>query len=172
MQTNILPKFDMSDNPTGCCPRFQPEPWENRHIHLEKKRFMRAETRSVLYIPLNMGRVFSRSQAAIDGADAQITDSYTVLSRDLSPWKAEHLFAVSKEVPDHQMVSLTGDFVTKVFEGPFREAKNWHDAMLAVAKAENRAPEGIYFFYTTCPKCAKVYGKNYVVGFVKLAGTG
>lgn len=22
-----------------------------------------------------------------------------------------------------------------------------------------------YFFYTTCPKCLKHYGKNYVVGF-------
>jgi hypothetical protein len=21
----------------------------------------------------------------------------------------------------------------------------------------------MYFFYTTCPKCAKVYGKNYTV---------
>jgi hypothetical protein len=21
----------------------------------------------------------------------------------------------------------------------------------------------LYFFYTTCPKCAKYYGKNYVV---------
>lgn len=168
MQTNILPKYDMSDNPTGCCPRFNLVPWEHQHIHLESKRFMRAETRSALHIPLNMGSVFAESQAAIEKAGAFNAEGYTVLSRDLSPWKAEHLFAVSKDVPDHQMVTLSGDFVTKVFEGPFRGAKNWYHAMLGLAKTENRAPEEVYFFYTTCPKCAKVYGKNYVVGFVKL----
>jgi hypothetical protein len=26
----------------------------------------------------------------------------------------------------------------------------------------------VYFFYTTCPKCAEVYGKNYVVGVVEI----
>ena len=25
-----------------------------------------------------------------------------------------------------------------------------------------------YFFYTTCPRCAKHYGKNYVVGVAKV----
>ncbi|MHC4509420.1 MAG: hydrolase [Planctomycetota bacterium] len=26
----------------------------------------------------------------------------------------------------------------------------------------------MYFFYTTCPKCAKVYGKNYTVLLAKI----
>ena len=29
-------------------------------------------------------------------------------------------------------------------------------------------PTEVYFFYTTCPKCAKHYGKNYTIGFAKL----
>jgi hypothetical protein len=28
--------------------------------------------------------------------------------------------------------------------------------------------EKMYFFYTTCPKCAKVYGKNYTVLLAKI----
>jgi hypothetical protein len=28
--------------------------------------------------------------------------------------------------------------------------------------------EKLYFFYTTCPKCAQVYGKNYVVLLAKI----
>jgi hypothetical protein len=28
--------------------------------------------------------------------------------------------------------------------------------------------EKIYFYYTTCPKCAKLYGKNYTVIFAKI----
>ncbi|MFW2404140.1 MAG: hydrolase [Gammaproteobacteria bacterium] len=27
----------------------------------------------------------------------------------------------------------------------------------------------IYYFYTTCPKCQKYYGKNYVVGIAQTA---
>ncbi len=26
----------------------------------------------------------------------------------------------------------------------------------------------LYFFYTTCPKCAKAYGKHYVVLFAQV----
>jgi len=26
-----------------------------------------------------------------------------------------------------------------------------------------------YFFYTTCPKCAKHYGKNYTIGLVEVS---
>ena len=30
-------------------------------------------------------------------------------------------------------------------------------------------PDGeVYFYYTTCPKCAKHYGHNYVVGFAEI----
>ena len=29
--------------------------------------------------------------------------------------------------------------------------------------SKQKEVQKLYFFYTTCPKCAKVYGKNYVV---------
>jgi hypothetical protein len=29
-------------------------------------------------------------------------------------------------------------------------------------------PGKVYFFYTTCPKCAEAYGKSYVVGVVEV----
>ena len=35
--------------------------------------------------------------------------------------------------------------------------------MRSYAKRENEAIQKLYFLYTTCPKCAKKYGKNYVV---------
>lgn len=28
--------------------------------------------------------------------------------------------------------------------------------------------EKTYFFYTTCPQCAKVYGKNYTIALAKI----
>ena len=42
MQTNALPAYDAGDNPTGCCPRFNPEGWDGRDLHFEDKLFVRA----------------------------------------------------------------------------------------------------------------------------------
>ncbi|MCB1368601.1 MAG: hypothetical protein KDK00_12605 [Rhodobacteraceae bacterium] len=164
MQTNHLPKWDQSDKPTGCCPRFKPDGWDGQALHLSDKAFVRADTRSAFHIPLNMGRVFDRVLRHLDQAGAVDTDDYIVLSRDMSPWKSEHYFAVQKPVPGEQNATLSGDFVTKVFEGPFRDAGKWHAAMSAEIRARGKEPSDIFFFYTTCPKCARIYGKNYVVG--------
>jgi hypothetical protein len=167
MQTNALPKYDMTDNPTGCCPRFQPEGWNDQELHFEDKLFVRAKTKSVAHVPINMGSVFRKTFNAIENAGANSDEDFVVMSRDLSAWSAEHLFAVNKEVPGQQMVRLSGDFLTTVFEGPFKEAPRWHEQAVQASKARGKEPTNVYFFYTTCPKCAKTYGKNYVVALTE-----
>jgi hypothetical protein len=159
----------MSVNPTGCCPKFNPEGWDAQELHFSDKPFVKARSRSVLHVPLNMGSVFSRVLKHVEQAGALGADDFIVLSRDLSPWASEHLFAVAKSVPNEEMTTLTGDFVTKVFEGPYRQARRWHREMRRLGRDRNAAPAEIWFFYTTCPKCARAYGKNYVVGVAALA---
>jgi hypothetical protein len=164
MQTNAFPVQDISDNTTGCCPRFQPEGWDNQHLHFENKKFVRATTRSAMHIPWNMGQVFSRVQDHIEGTAAVDRAREIVLSRDTSPWEAEHFFAVDKDVPDEEMTTLSGDFITRVFEGPYRKVKDHMHDMEIAAKAMGKSARQVYFFYTTCPRCAKTYGENYIVG--------
>jgi hypothetical protein len=36
------------------------------------------------------------------------------------------------------------------------------------AKTKEKKIKKMYFSYTTCPKCAKAYGKNYVVLFAQI----
>ena len=72
--------------------------------------------------------------------------------------------AVAAEVPGAEMIHLSGDFLTKVFEGPYRDAPKWCAAMSEYVARNGGASGTQYFFYTTCPRCAKHYGKNYVVG--------
>jgi hypothetical protein len=168
MLTNQTPAYDPSDNETGCCPRFKPEPWDNQELHFEHKPFVKASTISAFHVPLNVGSVFSRTYKAIGSAHAR-DGGFIVLSHDDSAWHAEHLFAVDTEVPGAEMVYLDGDFVTKVFEGPFKDAPKWCAAMESDVKAKGQRLDTMYFFYTTCPKCAKHYGKNYVVGVAKVS---
>lgn len=169
METNALPIYDTSDNPTGCCPRFKPEGWDDQDLHFRDKLFVRAKTKSLMHVPTNMGRVFSKTFKAIEEADAYDDRQFIVLSHDLSPWSAEHFFAVERDVPGAETVRLTGDYHTKVFEGPYKNAPKWQKELKSDLAARGEAPEETYFFYTTCPKCAKVYGKNYVVSIAKIA---
>jgi hypothetical protein len=168
METNALPKYDMSDNPTGCCPRFNPEGWNDQELHFKDKLFVRAKTLSVAHIPLNMGSVFRKTFKAIEDADAGDDEAFIVMSHDRSALSAEHLFAVKDEVPGQEMVRLNGDFLTEVFEGPYKEMPRWHTQAVQNVKARGKEADKVYFFYTTCPKCAKTYGKNYVVAVTQV----
>ena len=40
--------------------------------------------------------------------------------------------------------------------------------MVEYVQSQDKELRKLYFFYTTCPKCAKHYGKNYVVGFAEV----
>jgi len=63
------------------------------------------------------------------------------------------------------MSTLSGTFLTKVFEGPFQNVGIWAKEMEKYIKSKNQKLIKLYFSYTTCPKCAKEFGKNYVVLF-------
>ncbi|MGB3387049.1 MAG: hydrolase, partial [Pseudaminobacter sp.] len=55
-----------------------------RNRIFEDKPFLRATTRSVMYVPVNMGRVFSRVLKHIEEAGAADDEHAIVLSRDTS----------------------------------------------------------------------------------------
>jgi len=169
MQENELPKYDMSDNPTDCCPRFNPDGWDDQELHFKDKRFVKAKTKSIMHVPINMGSVFTKTFEAIEGAGAQDSEQFIVLSRNLSPWSSEHYFAVTKDVPGEEMARLSGDYHTKVFEGPYKNAGKWYEELVSSVGGDKNDPPDTFFFYTTCPKCAKYYGKNYVVGLAETA---
>lgn len=61
------------------------------------------------------------------------------------------------------MAALSGTFLTRVYEGPYRNMRKWIGEMKSFVQGKGKALRKLLFFYTTCPKCAKKYGKNYVV---------
>ncbi len=171
MKTNAVPYYDLSDNETGCCPRFDPVGWDDQILHFKDKPFVRAVSKSAMHVPLNMGQVFERVQIHLEDAGALDPENMIILSRDLSPWQEEHLFSIPEDadIEGEEIVTLSGEYLTRVFEGPYREARSWHHQMEVAAKARGRTAEEIYFFYTSCPRCAKAYGENYLVGVAKLS---
>ncbi len=147
---------------TGCCPRFDPEPWDGKEIIWQDKLFLKDHVRSFLHIPLNFGKVVVKNMENIKEADA-LPPEPLMLSEDKSLWGSDIYIAVGKEVPDAEMTKISGTFLAKVFEGPYKNAGKWAKEMVSYVDSKGKKAKNLYFFYTTCPKCAEFYGKNYTV---------
>jgi hypothetical protein len=122
-----------------------------------------------MHIPLNMDWMMKKTWKKFLETDAAPTTEYLVLSTDPSPWRGDHYFTVTKDVPNAEMATLSGNYLTKVFEGPYRNAGRWVREMQQFLFAKGKQLRKLYVFYTTCPKCAKHFGKNYVVAFAGLS---
>lgn len=152
----------MSTNDETCCPRFNPDPWDGKTITWQGKRFVQDRVISLFHIPLNYGAVMTRVEAAIRAAGAKL-EAPVMLTDENSLWGADVFVEADKDVPGAKMVTTSGTFMCKVFEGPYSQIGHWVEAMKAWLNSEGKRFSKLYFYYTTCPKCAKKYGKNYVV---------
>lgn len=152
---------------TGCCPPFDPGLWPDRTITWVDEPFVRSHVRAILHVPIDMGKRVTETQALIDAAGAAPAQPL-MLCDESSSFSIETYTQVTKPVPGARMTALSGEFLTHVYEGPYRDAKQWARDMAARVAGEGKSLEKLYFAYTTCPACAKAYGKNYVIGFAKL----
>lgn len=145
-----------------CCPEFDPGPWDGKELEWKDRLFLRDRVRSFLHIPLNFGAVMRRNMLRIDAAKAEPATP-VVLSDENSLWGADVYIEVTKELPGARMARISGTFLSRVFEGPYRNMGAWIREMQQHVKDKGRTLRKLYFYYTTCPKCAKEHGKNYVV---------
>jgi hypothetical protein len=163
-----LAETSYDNSETGCCARLDEARWEEQRITWQDKPFLRDHIRAFLHIPLNFGSVISRDHAAIEEAAAYPEEPFW-LTDEVSPWGSDIYVAVDREVPGARMEKLSGTFLTKVFEGPYRDVGKWMREMEEYARRQGEDVLKTYFFYATCPKCAKHYGRNQVVLFAQVS---
>ena len=145
-----------------CCPEGYPEAWNEKEISWEDKPFVKDRVRSFLHIPLNLRGVLARNVRLIEAAGA-LPEEMLVVTDENSLWGADMYIAVTKDVPHAQMARLSGTFLAKVFEGPYKQIPVWIKEMKTYVTSQGKEMKHLYFLYKTCPKCAKRYGKTYVV---------
>lgn len=151
-----------------CCPELEPLMWEEKTHQWHDKLFIKDTVPQVFHIPLpgtmnkTMMRMWKKAEQA--GAAPEMRD-FLMLAYDPSPWRSEFYLAVTKAVPGAENVKLTGTFISKVFDGPFQDVPKWIGQMDAEMQARGKKVIKYYFYYTTCPRCARIYGHNYVVAF-------
>ena len=152
----------MSEQKQECCPKFDPAPWDGKVLDWQDKKFIKDKVFTLFYIPINFGSVVAKMQAKIEKAGAEAPD-WMSLSDHASKWNMDLYVAVDREIPDAVNVTLSGKFLSKVYEGDFKDTGKWRKDFEQYAESQGMDIEKGYMWYTTCPKCAKKYGKNYVV---------
>ncbi len=157
-----------TQNKIECCPKFDPAPWDDKILKWDNKRFIKGNVFTLFFMPVNFGMVVAKLMNAVSAAKANVPD-YLGLSDHTSKWNMDLYLAVDKEIPGAQNVTLSGKFLSKVYEGDFKDTGKWCKDFEELAKGKNFGIKKWYMWYTTCPKCAKKYGKNYTVIIAKIA---
>ncbi len=154
MEQKAEPEFE-------CCPPFDPTLWDNQLFNWENKKFIKDHVCTFFYMPLNFGKVMIRLDKKIKAAKAEIP-GWMCLSDHTSRWNMDLYLAVDREIEGAQNTTLSGRFYCKVYEGPYKNTGKWCNDYEALVKSKGMKVKKWYMWYTTCPKCAKKYGKNYV----------
>lgn len=152
----------MSKSDSICCPQLDPTQWDEKVFEWDNKRFIKDKVCTFLYMPLNFGSAMKRLDSKVRGANATMPD-WLCLSDHTSKWNMDVYLAVDKEVLGAENIVLTGKYYSKVYEGPFKDTGKWGKDFEEALKSKGLKQKKLYMWYTTCPKCAKKYGKNYVV---------
>jgi hypothetical protein len=157
----------MPDQKQECCPKFNYTLWDNKIFEWNNKTFIQDKVFTLFYIPINFGSVIRKMIKKIEKAEDKISE-WMCLSDHTSKWNMDLYLPTSKEIPNAKNVVLNGKFFSKVYEGNFKEMGKWTQNFEGYVKHLGLEVKKLYIWYTTCPKCAKKYGKNYVVLIAKI----
>jgi hypothetical protein len=149
-----------------CCPPFDPKPWDGITHEWKDKPFITDSIPQFMHVPLpgTMARMMKRiTKKAEELGIATDEKNFLLLAHDPSPWKSVFYLAVTKDHPQANVTKLSGKYLSRVFDGPYNMIPTYIRETEISVKAENYSALKYYFYYTTCPKCAKKYGHNYIV---------
>ncbi len=153
--------FIMENKDFECCPPFNHEAWQDKTLFWKNKMFIKAKVFTLFYMPINFGSVIKQLDKKIRRVNGEVND-WLCLSDHTSMFNMDIYLAVDKNIPGAENVTLSGNFYSRVYEGDFKNTKQWCEDFSLKVKEKGKKLKKMYMWYTTCPKCAKKYGKNYV----------
>jgi len=162
----------MSDrNEEVCCPEFNPAPWNKTTHEWKEKPFLVKTVPQFMHMPLP--GVYGKAVTALNALAEEEkilpdTKDFLMLAMDPSPWQSELYLAVTAEKPGLPVKKLSGTYASMVFDGSYSKVPDYITRMDKWLSEEGMIAKNYLFYYTTCPKCAKKYGHNYIVAFAEI----
>lgn len=150
-----------------CCPPFEPSIWDDKTHHWDEKKFIKERLFTVFGKPMDFSNVMTDLSKTIEKYQAQKVDEMCLME-DISKWYMDLFLAVDKVIPNMDNVKMSGKFYTRVYEGNLKQKEIWREEVQKYLAEKELHIEKWFTWPTTCPKCAKKYGKNYVVIMAKI----
>lgn len=95
-------------------------------------------------------------------------ESTLLLFRDPSAFRSEIYLSVAGNVPNAENITISGNFISKVYSGPYGAVPKFMKEMNKYLESQNKKALDYYIHYAYCPKCAEKYGDNYMIIFAKV----
>ncbi|MGB5430574.1 hydrolase [Eudoraea sp.] len=155
-----------------CCPKFNPEKWSEKTFNWDQEKFIKATVPTFFHIPLPpmIGkRVTKMMKLAEDSKNLSSNkEDILLLFTDPHAFMSEIYLSVTNDVPNANNTTLSGNYISKVFDGAYNDIPKFINQMDAYLKKQKEKAEKYYVHYAYCPKCAKETGHNYMVLFAQL----
>lgn len=155
-----------------CCPKFRQEKWNEKTFHWDHKKFIKATVPTFFHIPLPPmigNRITKMMKLAEDSKSlSENTEDILVLFTDPHAFMSEIYLSVTNEIPNAKNTTLSGNYISKVFDGAYNEIPKFIKQMDAYLQKRKEEAERYYVHYAYCPKCAKEAGHNFMVLFAQL----
>ena len=155
-----------------CCPEFRSEKWDEKTFDWKEKHFIKSSVPALFHIPLKpmLKKQITQlmEQAEVSKRTQPELEETLLLFNDPHAFKSEVYLSVEDDIPSAQNTTLTGTFMTKVYDGAYRDIPKFFKKMNNFLADQGKRAKNYYVHYAYCPKCAKKYGHNYMVFFAEL----
>jgi hypothetical protein len=145
-----------------CCPKFDQAKWDTKTFNWDKKPFIKETIPTFFHIPFppmigkKMRKMFGLATKA--GAIIPDTTNALVLFRDPSAFRSEIYFSVTSDVEGANNTAISGNFVARVFDGPYNAIPRFIIEMNNYLSEQGKKAKDYYVHYAYCPKCVKNMG--------------
>jgi hypothetical protein len=155
-----------------CCPKFHPEKWNLKTFYWDHKKFIKGTVPTFFHIPLPpmIGNRITKMMKLAEGSKSLSgnREEILVLFTDPHAFMSEIYISVTNEVPNANNTTLSGNYISKVFDGSYNEIPKFIKQMDAYLQKRKEEAERYYVHYAYCPKCSKEAGHNFMVLFAQI----
>lgn len=162
----------MSNFKNKCCPKFNPEKWDEITSNWKDKLFIKDSVPTFFHIPFppmlgkkitNMMRIAENSKKLVSSEE-----DILLLFTDPHPFKSELYLSTEGYIPDAKNTTISGKYFSKVFDGPYNAIPKFIKQMDEYLNKKKLISKKYFVHYAYCPKCSKEAKHNYMVLFAKI----
>ena len=162
----------MHEENEECCPKFDPDKWDEKTFNWKNKAFIKDSIPTLFHIPFPpmIGKKVARMWKMAEESKTTPPEKGDVLLlfADPHPFKSEIYLSVTGNVPNVNNVEISGNFMAKVFDGPYNAIPKFIKEMNNYLSGKGKKSQKYYVHYAYCPKCAKKYGHNHMILFAEV----